>query len=571
MTYSPTAFSHLRVDGLSKSFPDRRVFTNISFSVPHHDRVGIIGENGSGKTTLLRVLAGELTPDAGTVDTFTSSGGTLHIGLLHQEPQFPATMRITEVLEASVARLREVEAEVDAAAQALAASPDQRVVDRYTVALEAAELLGVWDTTTRIESTMAGLGLSELNRAKTIQQLSGGQRARLAMASLLLRTPDVLLLDEPTNHLDDRALEYLTRVISTWHGPVVIVSHDRAFLDDSVVSILDLDPAPRPQAADTSDDALLSIGVTRFTGTYTDYVQDQRDARQRWQNQYDQEQSELRRLRAAVDENQAVGHSDWKPRTESRIAQKYYADRNAKVVARRVNDARSRLQDLEQRQIIKPPQPLTFHGLNAAGQPVDLDRETAEALVSVHDAEVQGRLAPVSITIRSREKLLITGANGVGKTTLLQLLAGHQQPTGGNVQRAADLQVGFLAQETEWKDLTELTARSLYEQAVGAERAVEVPLDTFGLLHPRDEHRLVSTLSVGQQRRLGLSVLLASPPEMLILDEPTNHLALSLVTELESSIQQYPGAVVIASHDRWLRDRWQGSHVHLENKPANWR
>ena len=569
MTHSSTAFSHLRVDGLSKSFPDRRVFTNISFSVPHHDRVGIIGENGSGKTTLLRVLAGELTPDAGTVDTFTNSGGQLHIGLLHQEPQFPVTMRITEVLETSVARLRAVEAEVDAAAQALAARPDQASVDRYTVALEAAERLGVWDTASRIESTMAGLGLGELDRGKTIQQLSGGQRARLAMASLLLRTPDVLLLDEPTNHLDDRALEYLVRVISTWHGPVVIVSHDRAFLDNTVVSILDLDPAPRPLTDDTSDDALHSSGVTRFTGTYTDYVQDQHDARQRWQHQYDQEQAELRRLRAAVDDNQVVGHSDWKPRTESRIAQKYYADLNAKVVARRVNDARSRLHALEQRQIIKPPQPLTFHGLNAADQPVDMNRETAEALVRVHDAEVDGRLAPVSITIRSRDKLLITGANGVGKTTLLELIAGHQQPTGGNVQRASDLQVGFLTQETGWEGLTDLTARAIYEQSVGAERAVEIPLSTFGLLHPRDENRQVSTLSTGQQRRLGLAVLLANPPEVLLLDEPTNHLALSLVNELEASIQQYPGAVVIASHDRWLRGRWQGRHVHLGSESSD--
>lgn len=202
-----TSFTHLKVSGISKAFPDRRVLSNISFAVAHHDRVGIIGENGSGKTTLLRILAGELPPDDGSVDIFTSHGDKLHIGLLHQQPQFPHALTVTAVLEQAVIRLRSAEAAVVDAAQAIAETPQASgVLNDYMAAIGAAERLGAWGIEAHVETTMHGLGLDELARNKTVGQLSGGQRARLAMASLLLSAPDILLLDEPTNHLDDMAL-----------------------------------------------------------------------------------------------------------------------------------------------------------------------------------------------------------------------------------------------------------------------------------------------------------------------------------------------------------------------------
>lgn len=303
--------AHLRIDGLSKSFPDRRVFTDISFAVPHDDRVGIIGENGSGKTTLLRVIAGELAADTGSIETFQPAGNGLTVGLLHQQPPFAGTMSIHQVLEASVAHLRAATDDIDATAQVLAASPhQQKIIDEYAAALEKAERLGAWDTDARIEQTIDGLGLADITRETRLDQLSGGQTARLALASLLLTAPEVLLLDEPTNHLDENGVNYLSRVVSHWHGPVLVVSHDRAFLDQTIVSLLDLDPAPRPHTFGESEGDLATIGTTRFTGTYSDYLQFRHHARQRWQQQYDNEQAELRRLRAAVDQHQVVGHTD---------------------------------------------------------------------------------------------------------------------------------------------------------------------------------------------------------------------------------------------------------------------
>lgn len=563
MSKSSFNAAHLRLEGVSQTFPDRRVFTDISFAVPHRDRVGIIGENGSGKTTLLRVIAGELSPDAGTVETFGHSKTGLSVGLLRQEPDFVPTMSVAAVLEASVAYLRTAETAVDTAAAALAAAPqDPAVTEHYATVVEEAERLGVWDTDARIETTVDGLGLAAIDRQRAIGELSGGQRARVAMASVLLSGPEMLLLDEPTNHLDDTAVRYLSSVIEIWPGPVLIVSHDRAFLDETVISILDLDPAPRPHALHAAGDEPTTVGVTRFSGTYSDYLDSRHAARQRWQHQYEAEQAQLKRLRAAVDDNQVVGHDDWKPRTEVRMAQKFFADRNAKVVARRVNDARARLADLEQRQIVKPPRELTFQGLSAAATSrPDL---THQPVLKTDSVVVSGRLSATTLTVAPTDKLLITGPNGAGKSTLLQLLAGQLQPDAGTMHRHPRIRVGLLSQETSHIGVADLPARTVYDRAVGPGLAQRVPLSTFGVLSPADEHRSVATLSTGQQRRLALAIVLADPPDVLLLDEPTNHLSLVFATELEASIPQYPGAVVIASHDRWLRSRWQGRVLHLD-------
>lgn len=576
MTSTPSstlsrAAAHLRLDGISIAFAGRRVLTDVSFAVPAGDRTGLIGENGSGKTTLLRIIAGLTRPDTGTVSATAPGGRAPRIGLLHQEPPFPATASIAQALESAVAPLRAAADEVDAAASALAAEPDdQSLARRYAEALETAERLGVWEVDARIDAMVTGLGLGDLPRDRQTRRLSGGQRSRLALAWLLLSAPDVLLLDEPTNHLDDAATEHLRGVLSTWTGPVLIASHDRAFLDEAVTSLVDLDPAPIPHAVAgplVGDGDGTGIGITRFTGAYTDYLHARLDARERWERQYRDEQAELKRLRSAVGENQSVGHRDWKPRSEVRMAQKYYADRNAKVVARRVNDARTRLADLQERQIRKPPAELHFRGLTAAQGVESSQRTWSGPVLTASRVAVADRLAPTSLTVSSGEKWLITGANGSGKSTLLHLLAGVLDPTSGTINRPTGVRVALLTQEVDLPDPQERgpdrTTRQAYEDLVGMERAEQVPLNTFGLIAARDEHRAVGVLSVGQQRRLALAVLLADPPDVLLLDEPTNHLSLLLVTQLEAAIPHYPGSVVVASHDRWLRRTWTGQHLDL--------
>lgn len=568
---STRAAAHLQVDGISIAFADRNVLTDVSFTVPAGDRIGLIGANGSGKTTLLRIIAGLTRPDAGAVSVTTPGGQVSRIGLLHQEPPFRATASIAEALESAVAPLRAAADEVNTAAGALAAAPDdQNAARSYADALETAERLGVWEVDARIDAMVMGLGLGDLPRDRQAGRLSGGQRSRLALAWLLLSAPDVLLLDEPTNHLDNAATEHLRGVLSTWAGPVLIASHDRAFLDEAVTSLVDLDPAPIPHAVAgplVGDGDGTGIGITRFTGTYTDYLHARLDARERWERQYRDEQADLKRLRSVVGENQSVGHRDWKPRSEVRMAQKYYADRNAKVVARRVNDARARLADLQERQIRKPPKELQFRGLTAAESAERSQRVWSGPVLAASRVAVADRLAPASLTVSAGEKWLITGANGSGKSTLLHVLAGDLSPTSGTINRPAGARVGLLTQEVELPDPQHRgphrTTRQAYEDLVGTQRAEQVPLATFGLIAARDEHRPVTVLSVGQQRRLALAVLLADPPDVLLLDEPTNHLSLLLVTQLEAAIPDYPGSVVVASHDRWLRRIWTGQHLDL--------
>ncbi|HLS33975.1 MAG TPA: ATP-binding cassette domain-containing protein, partial [Brevibacterium sp.] len=535
---SSTPDSHLRIDGVSLSFADRRVLTDVSFVVPAGDRVGLIGENGSGKSTLLRVIAGILTPTAGTVTATSPGTDRPVIGILHQEPPFTAAATIAESLETAVAPARRAAHAVSTTGTALAQDPeDQETLDAFSLAVETAEHLGAWEVDARISTTMAGLGLGALDRTRPTGSLSGGQRSRLALVLLLLSAPDVLLLDEPTNHLDDAATAFLVSVLTAWRGPVLMASHDRAFLDETATSLLDLDPAPIPHAVAgplVQDGTGTGIGVIRFTGTYTDYLAVRTEAEQRWERQYSHEQAELSRLRASVRDQQTVGHADWKPRSDVRMAQKFYADRNAKVVSRRVTDARARLDAREAEQIRRPPAHLEFRGLTAAGAP--RVQGPVEPVLTVTDVAVQDRLAPTSLSISRGEKWLITGPNGSGKSTLLNVLAGCLQPTTGRITRSADDRVRILAQETELPDPrgrgTGRTVREVYTDVLGTDRAEDVPLSTFGLLAGRDHHRAVAELSVGQQRRLALAMLLADPPQILLLDEPTNHFSLRLVSAL---------------------------------------
>lgn len=593
--------THLRLDGVSHAYGARRVLTDISVAVPAGARVGLIGENGSGKSTLLRIAAGTLAPSAGSVSATTQGGGQPRIGLLHQEPPFADSDTIAAALAAATQPVRDAAARLDAAGAALAAPGDPAEVRgreaAYADALDEAERLGAWELETRVEQTLTGLGIAALPRDRRSWELSGGQRARLSLAWTILNSPDVLLLDEPTNHLDDQATAYVVHTLGRWRGPVLFASHDRAFLEEVATSLVDLDPAPQQHALTerlVQDGTGSGIGVTRFTGSYSQYLAARASARLRWEQQYAAEQAELRRLRAAVGTNQIVGHEEWKPRSETRMAQKFYADRNARVVARRVNDARSRLESLTASQIAAPPPELAFAGIGdpSAERPAPSGANDAACVgrasrvtggptagggaqcadpvpvLAATDLAVAGRLAPTALTLHRGERLLVTGPNGAGKSTLLAILAGLREPETGSLQIASDTRIGMLRQESTFADPNGLgdsrSVADVYEDGVGADLAEAAPLSTFGLLHPRDESVPLRTLSVGQRRRLALAILIAAPPDLLLLDEPTNHLSLALADALERAVTKFSGTVVVASHDRWLRERWGAAELTLE-------
>lgn len=265
----------------------------------------------------------------------------------------------------------------------------------------------------------------------------------------------------------------------------------------------------------------------------------------RWAQQYRDEQAELKRLRHVVNVSaRDVFHTD-RPRTEARASAKFYSDKAAKTVGRRVRDARTQLGRLQREQVAKPHDPLSFAGFASRRHAPE-----SETVLSLQRVSVAGRLGEISLDVTGRGRWLITGTNGSGKSTLLQVMDGTLEPSAGRRLARPGLRVGRLAQDLTWPNL-ELSPRQILD-VLGLE------IGSLGLVHPRDLNRRLGDLSYGTQRRFALALLVANPPDVLLLDEPTNHLSLSLAEELEEALDDYPGAVVVASHDRWLRRRWTG-------------
>jgi macrolide transport system ATP-binding/permease protein len=525
------------------------VLTDVSFTVSSGERVGLIGENGAGKSTLLGLVAGVDEPDGGILAV------PERVGLLPQEPAFGPASTIDAVLAAAAAEAETAVRDVELAALAIAEGAADGAT-RLDEAIATADRTEAWTAAARRDEVVAGLGLDRLPASTPVARLSGGQRSRLALAALLLARPSALLLDEPTNHLDDPAVAFLAAALRAWGGPVLFASHDRAFLDDVATRVLDLDPAPMAHAAVRADpDA--GTGVQSSRGGYSDYLEQRREARARWQHRFETEQEELGALRHEVAVDARSTNRKSTPKGEARISAKFYSDKDAKVTSRRVRNATVRLERLEREQVRKPPAQLRFAGLPAGRRSA-----TTGPLLLATRVAVAGRLAPVDLVVDAGAKVLVTGPNGVGKSTLLQLLHGSLQPTTGTVQRAAAARTALLAQDTVLPDPTR-SARTIYEAVLGPERAEATPLASLGLLAGRDLDRPAAALSVGQQRRLALALVLADPPAVLLLDEPTNHLSLALAEELEAALGTTAGAVVLASHDRWLRRRWSGAELAL--------
>ncbi|MBW4042669.1 MAG: ABC-F family ATP-binding cassette domain-containing protein [Acidobacteria bacterium] len=536
--------AQLRIDGISRIIGARRVLTDVSLVAGPDARVGLIGENGAGKSTLLRIVAGLDDADTGSVLV------PLRTELLRQELPYPPDETVGRVLDDAIAEASRAVAAVEAAS-ADVASGAPGAPDRLADALEAADAAGAWSAAARRGEVVAGLGLDAIGAHRTIGSLSGGQRSRVVMAALLLARPTALLLDEPTNHLDDEGVAFLERTIAGWPGPVLFASHDRAFLDAVATRIVDLDPAPIPFASVVEgDDAGSGYRLRSSRGGYSAYLADRRAERARLERRFAAEQEGLKGLRHEVAVTARQTNRKREHQGDRAGLAKFWSDKDAKVTSRLVRNARVRLEGLEREQVRKPPPELRFGGLAApSGAPME------GALAVLTGAAVARRLEPVTIAIDPAAKLLVTGRNGAGKSTLLLLLAGLLAPTAGSIDRAPRLRTALLAQDVVFGEPS-ATVRGTYRAALGAAWAEAVPLSLLGLVAGRDVDRPVGALSVGQQRRLALALAVADPPDLLLLDEPTNHLSLALAEDLEEAIGTSPGAVVLASHDRWLRRRW---------------
>ena len=500
------------------------VLNHVDLTVTAQSRIAIVGENGRGKSTLLYVLAGVLSPDSGSVQRT----GTL--GLAEQEMTATDSRTVGQAVAEAMAVPRAAVLALDAAASALA-DDREGAAEEYAAALEFAGAIQAWDAERRVQIALEALD-AETDMTRLLADLSVGQRYRVRLACLLGSEDDFLLLDEPTNHLDRSGLEFLTAQLRARSGGVIIVSHDRALLSDIAETIIDLDPAPdnRPRI---------------YGSGYAGYQEGRLSERERWEQDYERQQAEHTRLQESLSAAQNRLISGWRPEKGTN------KHGRATRAGGHVQNVHRRREALEAHPVTVPEPPQLFRF-------PDLPTRTGAALLSVDNVSVAGRLATsVSFTLSHRGRLVVTGPNGAGKSTLLRVVSGELVQDTGTIQRPGSTRIGFLHQESALP--LDRRASEVYATHIGALvsagvllQSEVVSLSQLGLLRPRETGKRVGELSMGQQRRLDLALVLSKRPHLLLLDEPTNHLSFTLVDELTIALGATQAAVVLSSHDRQL-------------------
>jgi macrolide transport system ATP-binding/permease protein len=539
--------AQLALHDITKRYQDHVVLDRIGFTVKPGEKVGVVGDNGSGKSTLLKLIARREQPDNGAL-TVLAPGG---VGYLAQTLELPLDATVQDAVDLALADLRELEKGMRRAEAELAERPYQAdqdpeltgLLESYAALVDRYQARGGYEADSRVEIALHGLGLPGLERGRRLDTLSGGERSRLALAATLASEPELLLLDEPTNDLDDRAVGWLEEHLRKHRGTVVAVTHDRLFLDRLTTTILEVD----------------SGKVTRYGNGYEGYLAAKAAERQRRLLEYEQWRAELDRSRELIASNAA--RLDAIPR---KLPFAVFGAGQFRMRGRghgamvRIRNAKERVARLTENPVTPPPEPLTFT--------VEITTESVqpqETVAELTGVRVGDRLCVDSLRLGPGERLLITGPNGAGKTTLLRVLSGELAPDSGSVRVSG--RVGHLRQEqTPWPE------RMTVLQAFSSGRVGDIDEHTeallsLGLFSPDDLRLRVQDLSYGQRRRIELARLVTEPVDLLLLDEPTNHLSPALVEELEEALTGYRGTVVVVTHDRRMRSRFDGAHLRLHN------
>ncbi|WP_405462221.1 ATP-binding cassette domain-containing protein [Streptomyces anulatus] len=567
--------AQLAMKDVSKAYGDRSVLDQVTLTVRPGEKTAVIGENGSGKSTLLRLLAGVEQPDTGEI-TVRFPGGT---GYLAQTLDLDPADTVQDAVDAALAELRDLEHRIREAEAGLSErkpgdpGPTDEELAAYGDLLTSYEDRDGYRADARTEAALHGLGLAHLTRDRALATLSGGEQSRLALACVLAAAPELLLLDEPTNHLDARAVGWLEDHLRGHRGTVVAITHDRAFLERVTSVILEVDRDLRT--------------VTRYGDGWDGYRTAKAAARRRWAQEHEEYLTDLARTGELVEAAGArLAATGGDPKQGFG---KHRRSHEAKLSGQ-VRAARTRLDALRRSPVPPPPRPLAFTGRPAVTTGAGTgdrdgtatgtgtgDRERtatgtgtgdrARTLVELDSVSVGDRLRLPSLRVASGARLLVTGENGAGKTTLLRVLAGDLTPDAGTVTRRA--RIGYLPQELPARPTRRTLLATFAAGRPGFPDEYADELLALGLFRPEDLDVPVASLSVGQQRRLALARLVTRPADLLVLDEPTNHIALSLVEELEQALDQYPGAVVVVSHDRSFRARFTGDVLELRaGRPA---
>ena len=497
-------------ENVCHAFGDRQVLKNVSFYLGEADRVGLVGPNGEGKTTLLKIIGGLLDPTTGAVHRARG----VRSGYLPQEPPALQDATLHDAALDVFADLGRMEAELHTMADRLAAGgepPD--LLDRYGALQADFEARGGYRYPQRIEQILTGLAFPREMWDRPLAQLSGGQRTRVCLATLLLQDPDILMLDEPTNHLDLDSMGWLEEWLSAFRGAIIVVSHDRYFLDRVTTTTWEI-----------------GFGALEtYRGSYGKYVPQREQRHKERQRRYEAQQEFIRKTEEYIRRNVTAARVDVAQGRKTRLA-RFLRD-----------EAMERPQE---------HQAMHLH-LEAGARTGDLVLRARGLSVGYDPATPL--LAVEELTVNRGDRVAILGANGTGKTTLLRTLIGQMMPLAGEVQLGANVDVGYMSQTQD-----ELPADSSALDCVMAAgdkdlspQRVRTLLGML-LLGGDDAFKPVGRLSGGQQSRVALARLVVQGASVLALDEPTNHLDIPSTEVIQDVLQQFDGAVLFVSHDRYL-------------------
>lgn len=511
----------LSTDNLSLSFGAKNVLTGVSFSVDEYDRLGIIGSNGCGKSTLFKLILGEIEPDEGSVYISKEKA----VGILRQDDAFTEVVgdigEATAIeimynsfphLLAAEKRLSELEVMLENGQYPIGRNRDS-VVSEYTALNDKFIADGGLEFRGRCASTLAKMGFDAETASRHFSTFSGGQRTRLALCRELCREPDILMLDEPTNHLDMETLVWLESYLSTYKKCVLIISHDRYFLDRITNKTLCIE----------------NHKAKLYSGNYTQSMEQRKLDREIWERHYKNQQKEI-------------------ARQEAYIAQQRAWNRERNIIA-----AESRLKLLDKMEKIERPDSISkgvkfgFSSSIASGN----DVLTVKNLGFGYSGS-QKLISNLSMVVKRGDRLFIVGPNGCGKSTLIKILVGKLNPTAGYIEMGYNVNLGYYDQENQNLNVS----NTVLEELWGAyptlnELDIRNTLARFKFVGD-DVYKSVSDLSGGERARLTLSKLILSDVNLLVLDEPTNHLDIDSREALEAAISEFDGTVIAVSHDRYF-------------------
>lgn len=496
----------LKISGLSKSFGIKTVFENVSFEVRSGERIGLVGANGAGKTTLLKCIMGAEEADKGSVK---ASDGAI-IGYLRQDFNY-TSHTIREEMEDAWKDVLYYKGRMETLARELESSKsDEKLVEAYGRAEARFEFLGGYDYESTTRKILTGLGFSDDDWDRDIHSFSGGQKVRINLAAAFVRHPDFLLLDEPTNHLDMGMLEWLEEYLRSYKGGILMISHDRYFLDGAATGIIDLE----------------NHHIRSFRGGYTRYMETKENQDRAYEKAYEKQQEHIKET------------------------EEYIRRYKAGIKAKQARGRQSQLNRLVRLEKPVHQASLRFH--------FDPPQECADKVLDV--LRVEGSYGShilfkdLTIHIKKGETVGLIGPNGAGKTTILKMITGEKKPDTGFIQLGNNVKMGYYSQEQERLHPKLTVLDEVRDTFNFGEKEARNILGMF-LFRGDDVFKTVGMLSGGEKARLSLLCLFLEKPNFLILDEPTNHLDIPTREIMEDAIEAFGGTCLVVSHDRYFLDK----------------